>query len=231
MEALTNWSINSKAKVLNMIHAQERIHWFYGLRECEMHKVRCEGELRPSKRELNNLIQRKKKEADFLSGFTGLILKNLMPNRFKNLGLDLSDLGREIDQINISIRDSQMQFDAAQNEFNRICQERKEYLSLPYEDLQDKYSEEALRRQQSVLIASRIFSAQRQLPPEVGEVLIGLSPQKREQVMRGAFELLNGCDFEEVSRQELIDSMQSIQMAERSGGENIYLQELRDNAL
>ncbi len=191
MDAITHWSINSRAKVQHLIHAQEYIHWFYGIRECEMHKLRTQMDLEQQDKELKrlrrSLDQHQRKLNDWQQFFRGLGRMHST----EDIQDAISELEVGIERVRISRRDSQMQWDVASEEFDRIVNQHAEYLSLSYDDCQRILSVEALDRQHAMLIAGRALAARRQLPPDVGELLISLPPQKRERITGEALTLLN----------------------------------------
>lgn len=195
MDAISHWSINSRAKVLHLIHAQEYIHWFYGVRECEMHKLRTQMDLEQQDKELKRLRRSLDQNQRQLNNWRQFLLRGLgRMQSTEDIQDAISALKVDIERVQISRRDSQMQWDAASEEFDRIMNQHVEYLSLSYDDRQRILSAEALDRHHATLIAGQALAARRQLPSGVGELLMSLSPEKRDRIVGEALDLLNNAE-------------------------------------
>lgn len=210
MKALTNWSINSKAKILHTIRSQEYIHWFYGLRECEMHLFRCEVELYQANQERSKLIAQAEKTTGSMSAFLDVIKHLFRPQKaFASQQSKLSGLKTSIEFAEISIRDSQMQLDTAQEEYDRIKEENRDRLHSSYEELQLIYSVEALDRQHALIIAGRVLATQKRLPADVGELIMTMHPRKRDRLITEALVAVNNFELNEV-RQNIADQIHAL---------------------
>lgn len=199
MEALTNWSINSRAKILHTIRSQEYIHWFYGLRECEMHLFRCQVELYQAHQERSKLIAQAEKTTGSMSAFLNAIKYLFRPQKaFASKQSELLGLNTSIEFAEISIRDSQMQLDTAQEEYDRIKDQNKDQLHLSYEELQIICSVEALDRQHALMIAGRVLATQKRLPADVGELIMTMPPNKRDRLITEALVAVNQFELKEV---------------------------------
>lgn len=206
MKALTNWSVNSRAKVLHLIRSQEYIHWFYGLREAEMHVLRVEMEMEQQEQELDKLQQSYRSHQLYLNSWQIAVMRMIAPRRATRMiattQAEMAMIEKGIERIRVSQRDSQMQLNIAQTEYQRISNLYGSSQSLAYADLQD-LSIEALDRQHAMMIAGRTLAARRQLPPDVGELLITMPPEKRDRVISEALFILNGIEIATVQKESM----------------------------
>lgn len=200
--AIAHWSINSRAKVVHMIRAKEYMHWFEGLRECEMHLLRNQMDLDEQGKELRKLKRLIEETNNKINGWQQTFLQAFgRKNRLYELQEYRSELRVAVQRVLISVRDSKMQLEAAQEEYDRIAEENQESLTLSYEDKQRILSAEALDRQHAMIIAGRALAARRQLPHDVGDLLVSLPPEKRDQVLCQALNLMNNAEIGAISQE------------------------------
>ena len=236
--AIAHWSINSRAKVVHMIRAKEYMHWFEGLRECEMHLLRNQMDLDQQGKELQKLKRMIQETSNKINGWQQTVLQALgRKNSLYELQDSLSELKVSVERLLISQRDSKMQFDAAQEEYDRILEQHREALTLSYQDKQCILTEEALDRQHAMLIAGRALATRRQLPLEVGELLVSLPPEKRDHIVCEALNLMNNAEVGAMSQEAaailarfpvetrqaaLIEAAQKLSKSQLTEGHNGY---------
>jgi hypothetical protein len=198
MQYLTNHS-NSKAGVIDIIHAEERKYWTKGLRQAELLIREKDKALETNRRALieakahMDLVQETLIYLRPLARF--FVRIPIIGTWFNNKVEKLSGLITQyLDSVSETslFRDCELELATAVKERDRIVDEHPEARLLSFEELEERYGAIALLEQKVAYLAPRVFAAERGLPVEVAVVLFETAPEERHYLLERILEEKEG---------------------------------------
>lgn len=187
---------NTPAQVLDIIRSQEQIHWYWGLRQAELHIEY----IRPSLEYVGNQLQKlpvlKKIKLEqlttlkFINLFTRIIpiLGVWIDYKIKSIEAEIKSIEdpEQIQRMGQRIADAQAELEIATSERNRIIADHPEILGMSHQELQS-ISVEALLEKKAFLITSSQLGVHYGLSESASTLLAELSQKDLSKVLSAEY--------------------------------------------
>jgi hypothetical protein len=183
---------NTPAQVLDIVRSQEQIHWYWGLRQAELHIEYIRPSLEYIAKETKKLPATKKIKLEQLKTLKLLnliakfvpILGSWIEYKIQSVELEISAIEdpEQIQRMNQRISDAQAELDVAVSERNRILAEHPEILQMNYQELQ-AISVEALLEKKAFLVTSSQLGVHYGLSESASTVLAELGQKDLAKVL------------------------------------------------
>lgn len=191
MNFLTSHS-NSLCQVLDVIRSQEKIHWYWALRQAELHTEDKRSILAFAEQQLRKSVARKQfveeKNAAYQKAHDLLravpIVGSWVNMRLTETKIELEGFNdpNSINRLNSQIRDCRMEMEVAQSEYERILSEHPEIRDYTYEQLQE-ISIIALQEKKANLIAISHLSLIHGLPESATSILSEIGQEEMTSIL------------------------------------------------
>ena len=187
---------NTPGQVLDIIRSQEQIHWYWGLRQAELHIEYIRPSLEYIDKEIQKIPALKKikleqlKTLKFIRFFTKIIpiLGVWLDYKIKSIEAEIKNIEdpEQRQRMKQRIADAQTELEIATSERNRIIADHPEILEMSYQELQI-ISVEALLEKKAFLITSSQLGVHYGLSESASTLLAELSQKDLNKVLAAEY--------------------------------------------